>query len=231
MDFSGYDFLDFGASTGESIQFAQKHLNGQRGVGIDIDPYKVQKARENGCECLIGDITNLDAPAQAVRFVVMSHILEHLPNEQTLAKVIAEAARVARDFLFVRGPNFDDDSYLKEHGLKWYWSDWTGHSFHLTTAMLQHHLEALQLRDRQVIHFRGVRTARDYALHPLDSPKDQHQYIDGVHPPKPHKILDRLVFREFACFIRLRPFPEWTQTVHTMLRTLLAYESATFDNY
>lgn len=229
MDLSGYDFLDFGASTGGSIQLAKEHLGGRRGIGIDLDPRKVHKARENGCDCEVGDITNLDAPAQSVRFVVMSHVLEHLPNEQTLARALAEAARVARDFLFIRGPNFDDESYLREHGLKWYWSDWTGHSFHLTTTILQRHLNTLQLHDRYVIPFRGVRTASDPALHPLDSPKDQHQYIDGVHPPKPRQILDRLVFREFACFIRLRPFPEWTQTVHTMLRKLLAYKSATFD--
>jgi ubiquinone/menaquinone biosynthesis C-methylase UbiE len=93
MDFSGYDFVVFGAPTGASMQVAKNHLGGQRGIGIDIDPRKVKKARENGRECLVGDITNIDVPAQSVRFVVMSHALEHLPDEQTLAKVIAEAAR------------------------------------------------------------------------------------------------------------------------------------------
>ncbi|MCA9020545.1 MAG: hypothetical protein KDA74_10405, partial [Planctomycetaceae bacterium] len=52
------DFLDFGCSTGGSIAFAQKHLGGQNGVGIDIDANKVKKAQEAGLHAALYDIKN-----------------------------------------------------------------------------------------------------------------------------------------------------------------------------
>ncbi len=219
MDFFAYDFLDFGASTGGSIAFARKHLGGQRGLGIDRHPQKIRQLRDAGYEGLLADITNIDAPAQCVRFVTMIHLLEHLPDLETITATLRMGAFLARDFLFIRGPNFDDDAYLREQGVKWYWSDWPrAHTYHLTTAALHQCCDALHLSDRYLCHFRGVNTTQDPALHPLHSPPGQHDYDATVHPSKTVKPLDRIVFKEFAVFVRLRPFKEWTTVIHALDR-------------
>ncbi len=88
---------------------------------------------EAGYDCAQGDATNLDFPPDSVRFAVMSHFLEHLPDLSMVKDAIKSAARVASDFLFIRGPYFDSDEYLRSFGLKFTWSDWHGHTCHLTT--------------------------------------------------------------------------------------------------
>ena len=74
-----YDFVDFGCSTGGSIQWAKRQLNGTKGLGIDIDPKKVAATREAGFDAIIYDINKIP-PRKLVRFTVLSHFLEHIPN-------------------------------------------------------------------------------------------------------------------------------------------------------
>ncbi len=132
FNLSDYDFLDFGASKGGAIDFAIQRLGGTKGLGIDRDPNKVQGMIERGYDCLLGDITRLPLPPDSVRFVTMSHILEHLPDLTVVKEAILCASRIASDFLFIQGPYFDADEYLKNNGLKYYWSDWHGNPCHLT---------------------------------------------------------------------------------------------------
>jgi predicted RNA methylase len=46
-DIYEYDFLDFGAGSGGSIELCEK-LFGGRGLGIDIDPKKIKAAQRAG---------------------------------------------------------------------------------------------------------------------------------------------------------------------------------------
>ena len=116
-------------------------------MGVDIDPKKVAQMRDLGYDCVEGDVTNLTLPARSVRFVTMSHILEHLPNLEAVRRAVACAARVASDFLFIQGPFFDADGVLRRDGLKFYWSDWTYHTCHLTTDALRATRDELGLHD------------------------------------------------------------------------------------
>lgn len=213
MNWSDYDFIDFGASTGECIKFAKLHFKGVRGVGVDIDPRKVKKMVDAGYDCILADITKMNAPKKCVKFVTMSHVLEHLPDVEAVKAVLEAAADLASDFLFIRGPNFDDDDYLRNLGLKWYWSDWRGHTYHITTATIHKCLDELSLYDRYLVHFRATNTTADPGIHPLSSPIDQHQYDASIHPEKPLNKLDTPVYKEFACFVRLRPFKHWKSVI------------------
>lgn len=211
MLLEGYDFLDFGASTGDSMDLAVTHFGGQRGMGVDKDPGKIARMRDLGYHCMAGDITRLDLPAKSVRFVTMNHVLEHLPDLHAVALAIESAARAATDFLFIQGPFFDADDALARHGLKFYWSDWRGHPCHLTTRQLYSLLHVHMARDR-------VRDSADPCIHPLSSPRDQHAYQIGVHPPKPHvrfkpPAVPVPVYREIVCVVRLREFDGWHDAV------------------
>ena len=218
MDVSAYDFLDFGASTGGCIEFAKARLGGTNGLGVDIDRQKVARMRTLGYACAEGDVTQVDLPDDSVRFVTMSHILEHLPDIEAVERTLACAARVASDFLFIQGPFFDADGILAGDGLKFYWSDWTYHTCHLTTEVLRGTLQALGLRDYVCMAREEVAGSADAAIHPLDSPPDQHDYDPDVHPPKPAVAFAapryaEPVYREMVCVVRLREFPGWPDVV------------------
>lgn len=215
IDLAEYDFLDFGASSrGGCMEFACRRLGGTRGLGVDINPKAVIACREAGYECVQGDVTDLDLPALSVRFVTMSHVLEHLPDLPAVGKAIGNAARVASDFLFIQGPFFDADEELRRVGLKFYWSDWpSAHSVHLTIAQLVRTLEDLGLGDYVAMARVPVESSLDPAIHPLASPPSQHDYVAGTHPPKPHVKFDPPLFREMVCVVRLRRFPDWSRVV------------------
>ncbi len=212
------DFLDFGASKGGSIEFAKKILGGRHGVGVDRDAAKVERMRDLGYACLEADVTSLEFSPNSVRFVVMSHVLEHLPDVEAIGRTVESAARVARDFLYIQGPYFDADVALSTQGLKFYWSDWHGHTYRLTTWELISLLHELGWTSYALMGRLPVVDSSDPAVHPLSSPRDQHDYDPQIHPPKPHVMFGppvhkRHVYREFVCVVRLRAFDGWESVV------------------
>lgn len=198
-----YDFVDFGASKGGSIDYALRKLGGTRGLGIDADPKKVEVMVEAGYDCVQADITRLELPSDSVKFVVMSHFLEHLSDVESVEKAIRSAAEVASDFLFIQGPYFDDDEFLASQGLKFYWSDWHGHKCHLTSSLLRRILLNLGLEDHVILGRSRVNDSFDSTIHPLDSPRDQHAYDPDIHSGKPFVTFRRSLYKEMVCFVRL----------------------------
>ncbi|MCY4057236.1 MAG: methyltransferase domain-containing protein, partial [Gammaproteobacteria bacterium] len=117
LPLNGYDFLDIGSSKGGSMDFARGKLGGKRGLGVDLNPANVETMRLRGYDCLHGDISEMAFPAKSVRFAVMNHVLEHMPLPKGY-KAVECAKTVATDFIYIRGPYFDADAYLRRHGLK-----------------------------------------------------------------------------------------------------------------
>ena len=219
VELRGHDFLDFGASKGGCIDFACRRLGGRKGLGVDIDPKKVARMQELGYDCVEADVTDLKLPAGSVRFVTMSHVLEHLPDPNAVRLAVASAARVASDFLFIQGPFFDADEVLARHGLKFYWSDWLGHRCHVTTGLLRQALESEGLGDYYLMARVPVVDSNDPAVHPLASPRNQHDYQPGEHPPKSRTLFvppdfPEPIYREMVCVVRLRRcFSGWPDVV------------------
>ena len=206
----GYDFLDIGSSKGGSIDFARNVLGGKRGLGVDLNAANVEHMRLRGYDCLHGDIAQMTFPAKSVRFAVMHHVLEHMPLHKVY-RAVECASNVATDFMYIRGPYFDADAFLRRHGLKFYWSDWHGHKCHLTISLLQAVLRSLHLEEFSIMGKTPVNDSLDDSIHPLDSPADQHQYDPHEHPPKPSIRFNPPRHREIICLVRLRALPYWQQ--------------------
>lgn len=206
----GYDFLDIGSSKGGFIDFARTQLGGKRGLGVDVNAANVEYMRLRGYDCLHGDISQMSFPAKSVRFAVMSHVLEHMPLHKVY-KTVQVAKTVATDFIYIRGPYFDADAFLRRHGLKFYWSDWHGHTCHLTISLLQAVLRGLDVEDFSILGRTPVNDSLDDSIHPLDSPRDQHQYDPREHPPKPSIRFNPPLHREIICLVRLRDIPYWQE--------------------
>lgn len=205
LDINKYDFVDFGASIGGSIDFATKALNGKKGLGIDLDPEKVRKMQELGFDAYCADFTKLPFPDKSVRFVVISHVLEHLPSLEIAKASIKQACDLATDFVFIQGPYYDGDEYLNKLGLKFFWSDWKGHTCHFKVKDLKDTLKELNVSDYKLFMNKLVTDSMSPFIHPLNSPMNQHDYDPAVHPPKHLINFDRNLYREFVCYIKLKP--------------------------
>lgn len=206
-----FDFVDFGASKGGCIEFAKRSLKGQNGLGVDINPKKVLQMQNLGYECIEGDITCLDnIPDKSVRFVTISHVLEHLPSISYIEKTLKEAIRISTDFIFIQGPYFDADDYLADYGLKFYWSDWHGHTCHLRIKELEEIVENnIAIRRHKTMVREPVINSNDPCIHPTESPIDQHDYNRDLHPNKELIEFERPIYKEFVCYMELRNLDYW----------------------
>jgi hypothetical protein len=203
IDITSFDFADFGCSNGSSIQFGIKILKGRKGLGIDIDPKKVASAKAAGYDAIKGDFCNLDLPDGCVDFTILSHTLEHLPTLDCAKEAIKNAIRISRKFVFIRGPFFDADDYLKSLGLKFYWSDWTGHTLHLKAEQVMNILEDINAPNYEIYGRVLLNSSIDATIHPLSSLKNQHQWELEKHGVKPILTLTKPVYREFVGIIWL----------------------------
>lgn len=210
LNLEDFDYLDFGSSEGESLEYAKTHFGGKRGLGLDFDPKKVAHAQSQGHDCALANIVHLELPDNCVDFVVISHVLEHLKSPLEAERTLASACRTARKFVFVRGPWFDADAYLNALGLKFYWSDWLVHRYHIGQKELHGHLEELGIHH---VHYYGRERILDSGhstVHPLTAPADKHHYREE-YGPKPYFTFCRPVFREVMAIVHLADFPEHDQ--------------------
>ncbi len=223
-----YDYIDFGCSKGGSLKFGKKVLGGTNGIGLDVDPRKVQQTREAGFEAVVGDVTQLATQPNCARFVTMIDFLEHLPGIELAEKCISAACEAATDFVFIRQPWFDSDGYLFANGLKLYWSDWTGHPNAMTTLELYRTLVKMQTARRWRIYARTpIVSSHDPAVHPISAPCDQHDYQRDLHGPKAMLKFKQPVYGQIGAVILLKDDPslfrdiekktKWTKVLHDSL--------------
>ena len=199
------DHIDFGCSKGGSLDFAKKRLGGQYGLGIDIDSAKVAAAREAGYEAIQYDINQLPN-RKLVRFVVMSHFLEHLPSLHNAKTMIRKACEISYEFIYIQQPFFDADGYLLEKGFKLFWSDWRGHPNRMTSLDMY-----LILRDLRSDGFKltfsiyahkPVNDSNDECVHLLQAPRDLRYHVPSEHLDKGASVqFSGNVFRELVTLI------------------------------
>ena len=174
------------------MRFAQERLGGGRGLGIDRNPSKVEKARAGGFEVVRGDLSSAAEFRGQVRFTILSHFLEHLPNLAIAEACLDTALGISSEFVYVQQPWFDADDRLRLLGLKLYWSDCRVHLNHMTSDQF---LQALRhLRDKHpfrqaILAGRTIISDSDAPeVHALQSPSDQEAHDPAKHPAKPPRI-------------------------------------------
>jgi hypothetical protein len=205
-DLSGYDFIDFGGSKGGSVRYCERYFSG-RGIAIDINLRKVEQARAEGIDVVLGDATKVDAE-NAVRFVSMMDFLEHLPTLEDVERALAVAARAATDFLFISHPSFEGENYLRERGLKQYWWDWRVHQSHITVADYRTILARLGLSEYVVRYREPVEHSRHPSVFPIAAPESFVPYDPARHPPKRFLPFSEALWRSQMIWVALRPLPE-----------------------
>lgn len=204
VDWSRYDFVDFGCSKGGSLRFATRRFAAKAGLGVEIDPGKVGQAVAQGFDVVEGDLHALRGKRQ-VRFVSMMQFLEHLPELSEVERVIAKAASLATDFLYIHHPSFDDEHFLLSQGLRLYYHHWSGHTAHVRSHQLFELFERLGLLQYHVRPLKPIFDSSHPAILPASAPMDQHEYDPNRHGPKPQLGFPQVIHQHLEFFVALRP--------------------------
>jgi SAM-dependent methyltransferase len=205
INLDNYDFLDFGCSSGGSLDYYAKIFKAKKaGLGIDQDQKKIAIAHGSGHDVIQCDITKLEVKG-SVRFVVMSDFLEHIPDLKTVNFIIWQAVSISREFVFIRQPYFDADPYLFQLQLKFFWSDWEGHPNRMTTIEFHNIIKEIfnkgAIKRFSFYGHKKVKNSSDPSIHSIWSPKDQHEWKKKEHPPKKSTRFKFDVFKQLAVVI------------------------------
>lgn len=211
VDWSSYAFIDLGSSSGGSLGYCAKRFGLGPGIGVDIDPKKVEKAAEVGLDVVQADATRLELD-DAVSFVSMMDFCEHLPGLDVVEAIIESAARAARDFLFIHHPSFEGEHYLVSLGVRQYWHHWTGHTAHVRISDYCTIFDRLGLNQYMIRFNERVEGSAHRSVLPLSAPKNQHEYDRELHGEKPDVAFEEPIWRSQDIYVALRPFSarEWS---------------------
>lgn len=199
-----FDFIDIGCSKGGSLAWGQASFGG-RGLGIDLSERKVQATRAAGYEAVVADATALDMPDDAVRFATFSDVLEHMPDGEAAERCVTEAYRVARDFVLVRGPNFDRNEYLTSLSLKRYYADWRGHTWHHRTEDFARLARRAGASRALLLSHERIHGSDHPDILPASAPRDQARYDPALHGPKPHLAFERKLYSRIVLVLGKSP--------------------------
>ncbi|MEQ1950604.1 class I SAM-dependent methyltransferase [Mesorhizobium sp. CN2-181] len=209
IDLAPYDFVDFGCSSGGSIKFAMERLGGVNGVGVDLDPVKVAATREKGFNAELADLTLPMSFKGKARFSLIAHVLEHIPSPKIAGQILRTAASISSEFVLVRQPWFDSDGPLAAMGVKLYWSDWSGHTNHMTTLEMYLALKPLFVKKLissfTIFGYRRISHTASDRIVPLDGPINRHHYAAEIDGPKPEADLPFDCFDELVALIGVSP--------------------------
>ncbi len=198
-----FAFLDGGCGAGGSLAYCERLFRKGRGLGIDASARKIALAVAAGQIVCQADLATVQLPARSVMFVSLLDFLEHLPDVERTREILANLAGVARDFVFIRHPNFDDIEYLAGLGLKLDWTDWHGHTNMLKIAELDRLIRELGFPAPTVIPQKPILDASHPSVVPLSAPHDTVRYDPSKHDPKPAIRFDRPIYSQFDLFVRV----------------------------
>jgi ABC-2 type transport system ATP-binding protein/lipopolysaccharide transport system ATP-binding protein len=210
---NAYDFLDL-SQDGARMAFCS-HLFGGSGIGLTETEKGAEQIRRFGFDTIKGSPLDVDFPPKNFRYVSAMDSLYLKLSQEVTETVIARAARWTRDFLFIRLPSFEEESYLRAIGLKHFWADWSMAPFHLRLDQLTAMLRSLEL-DRFSIVYRYPSLSSDSpSILPLSAPPNQGEYDPILHGPKPLITFPHPVYEQIDVFVPLRDFEpeEWREIV------------------
>jgi hypothetical protein len=197
-----FDYIDVGCKRGSSTHLCREVLGGSLGLGIDINADHVASYSAAGGVGMAADASNLGLPDNIVNFSVLSHILEHLPNLDSVNKVISESLRVSRKFVYIVGPFFDEDEYLRSLGLKFFWSDWSYHPTHVHTSDILRAVDMSGVKCKAEVYGRiPVIDSSDKNVLDISEPRNQHQHDLKIHKHKSFVSFARPLFKEICTIV------------------------------
>ena len=205
VDWSLYDFIDLGCSKGTSIRHCMSRFGVKRGIGVDLNPAKVNSANEAGFDAVVGDARDLRL-SERVSFVSMLDFCEHLPDLGSVEEVLAAAAEIAQDFLYIKHPSFEDEIRVEEMGLRQYWWDWLGHTTHIRVNDFCSMFDRLGLSTYMIRYIERISDSSHPSIIPTTMPPDQTGVQAEAITKTPIATFTPPLWRSQEIFVALRAF-------------------------
>jgi len=226
-NWSAYDFIDLGCSSGGSLGFVSDLLSRLnkakrddllRGVGIDKGYGKVCNL-PLGSVCILADVLEINIPKKCVPVVSMMDFLEHLPTPEHAEKCIAKYVDVATDCIFIFGPYFDAYDYLKSLNFKLFHNDWLGHSNPFKITDLKHICNNLNLKYK-CYPSEPIKDSSSNSILPWNAPVDQLTYDPKICDTKTDETFkEGVVYEYFYAVISIKN-TEYTNEINKLARKL-----------
>lgn len=209
-----YDFIDISTHDPNSVVYCERRFGGE-GLGISKSQRIVDGYLALGFDAFRVDPLHAVIPESSVGLVSIMDALHFFQAPDGPERIVAQAARWARDFVFIRIPSFEDVDYLKSFGLKFFWYDWTIIPAHLRLDRLTESLRDMGLVDYHVSVGKPVVSSDVPTILPASAPPDQGEYSRELHGAKPSIEFPRPVFAQIDLYIALRKFEteEWRRIV------------------
>jgi hypothetical protein len=148
----------------------------------------------------------------------MCDFLEHLHSKESAIDILERAGSIAKDFLFIRHPSFEDIDYLKAFGLKLDWTHWSGHKNMMLIEDFQQIFRSLGWNTFVVLPQKQILDSSHPAVVPFSAPIDTVRYDENLHGPKELVYFNKPVWTQFDIFVRLNDRmneERWKRVVHT----------------
>ncbi len=197
-----FGFADFGCGSGGSIDYCQTRFKRGKGLGFDKKPVKIEACKESGFPIVGANVLELDFPDSCIQYASMMDFLEHLPEQDDAVKILEVAKRMAKSFIFIRHPSFEDIDYLARFDLKIDWTDWNGHTNMMTIADFESVFEELGLPEYTIIPRTQIFDSYHPAIVPKSSPSDTVRYKDELGP-KEQVYFTKPIWSQFEIFVKL----------------------------
>jgi SAM-dependent methyltransferase len=212
IDWSEFDFVDFGCSRGGSIRHCQERFGATRGLGVDLNEQKVEETRRAGFDAVVADATKLEGEDE-VSFVSMLDFLEHLRNLRVVKRAIATAARLASDFLYIKHPSFEGKELVEAAGVRQYWWDWHGHKTHIRIADYCTIFDRLGLSTYMIRYVERIEHSGHPSIVSTEMPRDLTRMQAEAVTDVPLVQFSPPLWRRQDIFVALRPFDpgEWAE--------------------
>jgi ubiquinone/menaquinone biosynthesis C-methylase UbiE len=197
---NSYKYLDVGCKSGGSFTTVSKRFgfSPKQGLGMDINPNHVDKFIKLGYHGIVGDAANIPFLDNTFELIILSHVLEHMADEQTGYNVIKECIRVSSKKVFICLPFFDEDEYLRTLKLKTFYSDWTGHK---NLVHLKSIIDFLGSISYEVTMKKKIENSFASEILPITAPKNSLEYNQELHGLKEYVEFDRNIWREYDIVI------------------------------
>lgn len=129
--------LDFGCGSG--IVLKQLAEAGWDAIGIEPNPGAASRARQlTGCEVIVGTIPGIQLDEASLDFVIMQHVLEHLPSPMATLHEISKLLKPG-GYARITVPNFSSPE-ARLLGQSWYAMELTRHFYHFSSEQLTKYL-------------------------------------------------------------------------------------------
>ena len=200
-----FDFVDFGTHRGGGIKWGER-LGGARGLGIELDPDRAQRALDDGFPVYTGDVATFPTTGLSFRFAVCRHVLEHMPNEYVVGFVLWRLAQICTEFIYVEQPVFDDAERLEQQGLTLTQMTMRSHTCRLSIERLLRIVEGVGISAYAQGRVRPIRSSANPWVHVAGAAENRSRWQEGVDPPKPEVEFDPPLYRDLIVIAALGPF-------------------------